>query len=130
MEDGSVIAHYRHRSGQREAIPSPSDAVSLAAVYTPTQQTWGKLTSKKPARLSPEDIALAAVFVSALSFGRVAAFLPVAAAVLDVADAHGGPSATASAGAGSAGGAARGAGSGRRIAIAVQGHVACAAGEA
>ncbi len=42
---------------------------------------------------SPEDIALAAVFVSALSFGRVAAFLPVAAAVLDVADAHGGPSA-------------------------------------
>jgi len=60
MEDGSVIAHYRHRSGQREAIPSPSDALSLAAVYTPTQQTWGKLTSKKPARLSPEDIALAA----------------------------------------------------------------------
>jgi len=34
--------------------------VSIAAAYTPTQQTWGKLTSKKPARLSPEDIALAA----------------------------------------------------------------------
>jgi uncharacterized protein (TIGR02757 family) len=40
-----------------------------------------------------EDIALAAVFVSALSFGRVAAFLPVASAVLDVADADGGPAA-------------------------------------
>lgn len=41
----------------------------------------------------PDDIALAAVFVSALSFGRVASFLPVARAVLDVADAWGGPAA-------------------------------------
>lgn len=55
-----MIAHYRHRSGSREALASPSDVLSIAAAYTPTQQTWGKLTSKKPARLSPEDIALAA----------------------------------------------------------------------
>ena len=40
-----------------------------------------------------EDIELAAVFASALAFGRVAAFLPVIAAVLDVADQFGGPAA-------------------------------------
>lgn len=55
-----MIAHYRHRSGAREALAAPSDHLSIAASYTPTQQTWGKLTSKPPARLSPEDIALAA----------------------------------------------------------------------
>jgi uncharacterized protein (TIGR02757 family) len=41
----------------------------------------------------PDDIEIAAVFASALAFGRVAAFLPVVEAVLDVADAHGGPAA-------------------------------------
>lgn len=55
-----MIAHYRHRSGHREAIAAPGDAASLSAVYTPTQQTWGKLTSRPPRRLSPEDIALLA----------------------------------------------------------------------
>lgn len=55
-----MIAHYRHRSGHREAIAAPGDAAALSAVYTPTQQTWGKLTSRPPQRLSPADIALAA----------------------------------------------------------------------
>lgn len=55
-----MIAHYRHRSGQREPIAAAGEVTSLAAVYTPTQQTWGKLTSKAPPRLSPADIALAA----------------------------------------------------------------------
>lgn len=55
-----MIAHYRHRQGQREAIAAPGEVASLSAVYTPTQETWGKLTSKRPPRLSPADIALAA----------------------------------------------------------------------
>jgi tRNA A58 N-methylase Trm61 len=55
-----MIAHFRHRVGQREAIAAPGDAASLSAVYTPTQQTWGKVTSKRPDPLSPADIALMA----------------------------------------------------------------------
>lgn len=55
-----MIAHYRHRSGQREAIAAPGDSASLSAVYAPSQQTWGKLTSRRPAPLSREDIALLA----------------------------------------------------------------------
>lgn len=41
----------------------------------------------------PDDIEVAAVFASALAFGRVAAFLPVIGAVLDAADGFGGPAA-------------------------------------
>lgn len=55
-----MIAHYRHRAGQREAIAAPGDAVSLSAVYTPTHETWGKLTSRRPDPLSRADIALLA----------------------------------------------------------------------
>lgn len=39
----------------------------------------------------PRDQEVAAVFASVLAFGRVAAFRPVVAAILDVADRHGGP---------------------------------------
>ena len=55
-----MIAHYRHRSGQREAIAAPGDAPGLSTAYTPSQQTWGKLTSRRPAPLSRADIALLA----------------------------------------------------------------------
>ena len=55
-----MIAHYRHQSGHREAIAAPGDATSIAAAYTATQQTWGKLTSRRPAPLSRADIALLA----------------------------------------------------------------------
>jgi hypothetical protein len=54
-----MIAHWRHRSGDREAIATPGDASPLAS-YTPSQEYWGKVTSKRPPRLSPADIALAA----------------------------------------------------------------------
>ncbi len=40
-----------------------------------------------------DDIEVAAVFASGLAFGRVASFTPVIAAILDQADAHGGPAA-------------------------------------
>jgi hypothetical protein len=33
---------------------------SLAKGYTPSQAYWGKFTSKRPERLSPEDLALQA----------------------------------------------------------------------
>ena len=39
----------------------------------------------------PADVEVAAVFASALAFGRVEAFLPVTEAILDVADTRGGP---------------------------------------
>lgn len=55
-----MIAHFRHRPAGREAIAAPGDTSSLAAAYTPTQQTWGKLTSRRPEPLSPADIALLA----------------------------------------------------------------------
>jgi uncharacterized protein (TIGR02757 family) len=42
---------------------------------------------------NPDDAEVAAVFASTLAFGRVAAFVPVIAAVLEAADARGGPAA-------------------------------------
>lgn len=55
-----MIAHYRHRAGQREPIAAPGDAASLSAVYAATPQTWGKITSKRPAPLSSADLSLMA----------------------------------------------------------------------
>jgi hypothetical protein len=34
--------------------------VSIAQAYTPSQQFWGKITSKKPQRLSRADLELTA----------------------------------------------------------------------
>lgn len=55
-----MIAHFRHQSGHREAIAAPGDATSIAVAFTPTQQTWGRVTSRRPAPLSRADIALLA----------------------------------------------------------------------
>lgn len=54
-------AHFR-RGGPdgREPIAAPGDIASLAANYTPAQQFWGKVTSKRPQRLSRADLELAA----------------------------------------------------------------------
>lgn len=55
-----AIAHYRVRGGTREAVSSAGDVPSIAKGYTPTQSYWGSVTSKRPTRLSPADVALAA----------------------------------------------------------------------
>lgn len=58
-----MIAHAHFRRGGehgREPLAAPGDVQSLAKDYTPTQQFWGKVTSKRPARLSPADLELQA----------------------------------------------------------------------
>jgi hypothetical protein len=58
-----VIAHAHFRRGGadgREPIAAPGDITSIAARYTPQQQFWGKVTSKRPAKHSKADIELAA----------------------------------------------------------------------
>lgn len=54
-------AHFR-RGGPdgREPIAAPGDIASLAANYTPAQQFWGKVTSKRPAPMSLADLELTA----------------------------------------------------------------------
>jgi hypothetical protein len=54
------IAHYRHKGGTREAVCPAGVVDTLGSSYTATQAYWGTLTSKRPERLSPADIALAA----------------------------------------------------------------------
>ena len=44
----------------REAIASAGEVVSIAKNYTAAQQFWGKVTSKKPQRLSRADLELVA----------------------------------------------------------------------
>lgn len=56
-----AAAHWRRGGADgREAIAAPGEVVSIAAHYTPAQQYWGKVTSKRPARLSRADIELVA----------------------------------------------------------------------
>ena len=58
-----MIAHAHFRRGGehgREPLAAPGDVQSLAKDYTPSQAFWGKVTSKRPERLSPEDLALQA----------------------------------------------------------------------
>jgi hypothetical protein len=60
---GGVIAHAHFRRGGadgREPIAAPGDITSLAANYTPQQQFWGAVTSKRPAKFSKADIELTA----------------------------------------------------------------------
>ena len=42
-------AHFRNGGGRREALAEPGSVTSFAASYTPAQQYWGKVTSKRPA---------------------------------------------------------------------------------
>lgn len=56
-----AAAHFRRGGADgREALAAPGDITSIAAHYTPSQQFWGKKTSKPPARLSKGDIELVA----------------------------------------------------------------------
>lgn len=54
-------AHFRRGGADgREPIAAPGEVVSIAKTYTPSQQFWGKLTSKRPAPLSLADLELTA----------------------------------------------------------------------
>lgn len=58
-----MIAHAHFRRGGadgREPIAAPGDVTSLAKSYTPSQAYWGKVTSKRPPKLSRPDLELAA----------------------------------------------------------------------
>ena len=56
-----AAAHWRRGGADgREAIAAPGEIVSLASKYTPSQQFWGKVTSKRPQRLSRADLELVA----------------------------------------------------------------------
>jgi hypothetical protein len=53
-------AHFRSSGGRREAIAAPSDSTSLAKTFTPSQEFWGKKTSREPDPQSRAALALAA----------------------------------------------------------------------
>lgn len=58
-----MIAHAHFRRGGadgREPIAAPADITSIAAGYTPAQQFWGKVTSKRPPKHSRADLELTA----------------------------------------------------------------------
>ena len=44
----------------REAIASAGEVVSIASSYTPQQQFWGKVTSKRPQKQDHSDLELVA----------------------------------------------------------------------
>lgn len=54
-------AHFRRGGADgREPIAAPGEVTSIAASFTPSQQYWGKVTSKRPAKLSKADLELTA----------------------------------------------------------------------
>lgn len=53
-------AHFRYSGGRREAIAAPGDSTSFAKLFSPSQATWGKLTSRKPDPQSRAALELAA----------------------------------------------------------------------
>lgn len=58
-----MIAHAHFRRGGpdgREPIAAPGEVTSIAKNYTPSQDYWGKVTSRRPAKLSRPDLELAA----------------------------------------------------------------------
>jgi hypothetical protein len=59
-----AAAHFRRGAGDREQIAAPGESPSFAANYTPSQQAWGKLTSREP----PPD-SLAALQLTAFRLG-------------------------------------------------------------
>ena len=56
----SAAAWRRGSADCREAIATAGEVVSIAKNYTASQQFWGKVTSKKPQRLSRADLQLTA----------------------------------------------------------------------
>ena len=56
-----AAAHWRRGGADgRESIAAPGEIVSIATTYTPSQQFWGKVTSRPPKRLSKADLELVA----------------------------------------------------------------------
>ena len=54
-------AHFRRGGADgREPIAAPGEVQSIAANYTPSQQFWGKVTSKRPAKFTKADLELTA----------------------------------------------------------------------
>ena len=53
-------AHFRNSGGRREAISAPGESTSIAKFLTPSQATWGKVTSRSPAPQSRAAIELLA----------------------------------------------------------------------
>ena len=53
-------AHFRNSGGRREAISAPGESTSIAKFLTPSQATWGKVTSRPPAADTREALELAA----------------------------------------------------------------------
>lgn len=62
MLDGMIAFCHFRRGGPdgREPLAAPGDITSLAKGFTPSQQFWGKVTSKRPEKLSKPDLELAA----------------------------------------------------------------------
>lgn len=56
-----AASHFRRGGADgREPLAAPEEILSIAKNYTPSQQYWGKFTSRPPKRLSKADIALQA----------------------------------------------------------------------
>jgi hypothetical protein len=56
-----AASHFRRGGADgREPLAAPEEILSIAKNYTPSQQYWGKFTSRPPRRLSKADIALTA----------------------------------------------------------------------
>lgn len=54
-------AHFRRGGADgREPLAAPGEVTSIAAAFTPAQQFWGKVTSKRPAKFSKADLELTA----------------------------------------------------------------------
>lgn len=61
-----MIAHAHFRRGGadgREPIAAPGEVTSLASTFTPAQQFWGKVTSKRPEPFSKADLELTAFWL-------------------------------------------------------------------
>jgi hypothetical protein len=56
-----AAAHWRRGGADgREAIAAPGEILSFASHFKPSQQFWGKVTSRPPTRLSKADLELVA----------------------------------------------------------------------
>lgn len=57
-----VAASHWRRGGAdgREPLVAPGHVASIAHAYTPSQSYWGKITSKRPERLSRGELELVA----------------------------------------------------------------------
>lgn len=54
-------AHFRRGGADgREPLAAPGEVTSIAVAFTPAQQFWGKVTSKRPAKFTKADIELTA----------------------------------------------------------------------